>query len=97
MRVLVPTQITFALTGDGAIAVIDPPGAGAPTPAVAEPPSRPAAESPRTAARSGLIVRQCCPSSSDTSTYCAPMYSVCGFCGEKASGGAPPKRSVAVG
>src|SRR5262245_31647685 len=94
---LVPTQIVPAATGDGASDVIDPPAAGAPTPV-----SRSAGETsgagPRgTTSRSGLIVFHVCPRSMDVITYCAAMYMMCGSFGEKASGGAPPKRSSAVG
>src|SRR5579862_6010409 len=94
-RVLVPAQITLAFTGDGASAVIEPPAAGAPTP-VPTFAAAAAASAFRGAARSGLMMRQCCPASSDTNTFWLPMYNRRGFCGENASGGAPPKRSVAV-
>src|SRR6266581_3539490 len=77
--VLAPTQITPASTGDGASEVIDPPGAGAPTP----PPAAAASGggAPGSAARSGLMVRHVSPRSLDASTCCAAMYSVCGSSG----------------
>src|SRR6266705_2859276 len=90
-RVLVPTQITPDVTGESASVVIDPPAAG---PLTFEPASPDATGLvPGSAARSGLMTRQVWPLSFDTSTCCAAMYSACGFCGENASGGAPPKRS----
>src|ERR1035437_2779457 len=71
IRVLVPTQITPATTGESASVVIDPPAAGAPTP---PPPSAGAADAARGgAARSGLMARQVCPLSADMSTYWAAM------------------------
>src|SRR5690349_9671490 len=68
--VLAPTQRTPALTGDGASAVIDPPGAGAPTPPA---PGPSAGRAPGIAARSGLIFVHVWPRSFDASTCCAPM------------------------
>src|SRR5512143_3791152 len=72
--VLVPTQITAPLpaTGDGASAVIEPPGAGAPTP-VAAPAGAATGGAPLGRARSGLIARHVRAPSLDASTYCAPM------------------------
>src|SRR4029079_1290153 len=69
--VLVPAQMTPAVTGDGASVVIDPPAAGAPTP----PPPAAAAGTvnPGGAARSGLIVRHVSPRSFDIRTCCAAM------------------------
>src|SRR5581483_6505932 len=94
--VLVPTQMTPDATADGASVVIDPPTAGAPTP----PP--PTAEGsgggdPGGAARSPLVTRHVTPRSLETRTCCAAIYKVRGSCGEKASGGAPPKRSSGDG
>src|SRR5262245_23040865 len=75
--VLAPTQITPASTDEGASVVIDPPGAGAPTPPVGAP-AVSGGGLPGGAARSGLIVRQVSPRSVDASTCCAAMYIVCG-------------------
>src|SRR5437879_4394529 len=95
--VLVPAQITPPAPGadDGASDVIEPPGAGAPTP-VAAPAASAGAGVPGGRERSGLIARHVLAPSLDASTYCAAMYSVC-LSGENASGGAPPNRSRAVG
>src|SRR4030095_279714 len=93
--VLAPTHITPAVTGERARVVIDPPGAGAPTPPAGAPAS--GGGPPGGAARSRLIVRQVSPRSVDASTCCAAMYIVCGSPGENASGGAPPTRPAAVG
>src|SRR5438105_3064345 len=73
--VLVPTQITprpAPGTGDGASAVIEPPGAGAPTP-VAAPAGSAIGGAPLGRVRSGLIVRHVRALSFDANTYCAPM------------------------
>src|SRR5215471_4885692 len=93
--VLVPTQIMPAAAADGASVVIDPPGAGAPTPPA--PPVGGGADCPFGAARSELILRHVTPRSGDARTYCAAMYKVFGSCGENASGGAPPNRSSGAG
>src|SRR5579884_908156 len=93
--VLAPAQIRPAVTVEGAIDVIEPPGAGAPTPPTC--PAGDGATPPLGAVRSGLIRCHVKPRSLEASTYCAAMYNVCGSCGENASGGAPPKRSSAVG
>src|SRR5437588_12886799 len=94
--VLVPTQITPGATADGASDVIDPPGAGAPTP----PPPAAAGSGggePGGAARSGLMTCHVTPRSFEARTCCAAIYKVSGSCGENASGGAPPNRSSRVG
>src|SRR3954467_3984216 len=66
-----PIPMTPAVTGDGAIVVIEPPGAGAPTP---PPPAGAAAiATPGGAARSGLIACHVSPRSVDASTRCAAM------------------------
>src|ERR1041385_7781914 len=73
--VLVPTQMTprpAPDTGDGASAVIEPPGAGALTP-VAAPVASAAVGVAFGLAKSGLILRHVRTLSLDARTYCAPM------------------------
>src|SRR6476469_5567324 len=69
--VLVPTQITPAVTGDSASVVMDPPAAGDPAPPL--PAAAAGTVKPGGAARSALIRRHVSPRSLETSTCCAAM------------------------